>query len=118
MTVQGGAGCPEGHLLALAEGSLKRWWCDLCEEERERTEAAWRCSEDKRQGRGGSCDFDVCTSCVHRHQVSVRGLVLGRVFDLSRSYICLCQEKEEEAALSALTGTASILQEQEQEDSA
>ena len=93
LAVQGGPGCPEGHILALTEGSLVWWWCDLCGEERERTEAAWRCSEDWRQGRGGSCDFDVCTDCVYRHQ-----------------------EEEEEAALCALTGAASSLQVQEQED--
>ena len=87
LLVQGGPGCPEGHTLALTEGSLNWWWCDLCGEERERTEAAWRCSEDRRQGRGGSCDYDVCTDCVHRQQVSVRGVGPGRVFDLSMSYI-------------------------------
>ena len=70
--MQGGPGCEEGHVLALAEGSLTRWLCDLCGEKREGTVAAWRCSEDKRQGRGGSCDYDVCTECVHRYKVGVR----------------------------------------------
>ena len=36
---------------------------------------------------------------------------------LSWANICVCQEKEEEAALSALNGAASTLQEPEQEDS-
>ena len=42
LLVQGGPGCPEGHTLALTEGSPFAWVCGLCGELGERTVAAWR----------------------------------------------------------------------------
>ena len=65
LTGQGGARCPEGHPLVLVPGGGSGWSCDLCGESK--AEAAWRCGEDRRWGRGGGCDYDVCQDCFDTH---------------------------------------------------
>ena len=110
--MQGVVACPEGHILALTEDMYK-WRCDMCGDEGsclvEMKVASWRCSEDWRQDRGGDCEYDLCTDCVLKYQVSVKGFGLGEIVSFS-SYICVCQEKEEETALCALTGAVFTLQ--------
>ena len=36
---------------------------------------AWRCDKDKRWRRGGTCDFDVCVTCMAKYQVGVGWLL-------------------------------------------
>jgi hypothetical protein len=72
--VQGGARCPEGHPLVLVPGSENGWLCDLCGEHKPGEEAAWRCGEDRRWGRGGGCDYDVCQGCLDTHTAAASRL--------------------------------------------
>ena len=62
--------CPEGHKLELS-GEDRPWTCDVCGEGR--SEEGWRCQEDKRWGRGGECDYDVCSGCRQEYKVSGGG---------------------------------------------
>ena len=72
--VQGGASCPAGHILHLGEENREgSWKCDLCGLSKSKTVAAWTCGEDRRWGRGGACDYDVCSACMDSYQVGHRG---------------------------------------------
>jgi hypothetical protein len=68
--------CPLGHKLSKVSkqpGSL--WHCDSnsrcvggCNSDGEHAhQTVWRCSQDKRVRRGGSCDFDICGECVKQN---------------------------------------------------
>ena len=63
--------CPEGHQLELSRGYMGDWTCDVCGEGG--SKEGWRCQEDKRWGRGGECDFDVCSGCRQEYKVSGGG---------------------------------------------
>ena len=45
----------------------------MCGKRKAGTEGGWRCSQDKRWGQGGGCDYDVCTGCVKEHEVGGGG---------------------------------------------
>ena len=70
--------------MELSGEGGRGWTCDVCGESR--TGEAWRCQEDKRRGRGGRCDYDVCSGCRQEYKVSRGG-----------------REKEEEDLYSRLT---------------
>ena len=68
--MQGGASCPEGHPLLLGgETGEFGWTCDLCGESKAKNEKPWKCEENKMWGRGGSCDYDVCSACMDKYKV-------------------------------------------------
>ena len=54
--------------MELSGEGGRDWICDVCGEEG--TGEAWRCTEDKRWGRGGRCDYDVCSGCRQEYKVS------------------------------------------------
>jgi len=60
--------CFQGHPLRLGPATSK-WRCNVCKVHSEGGES-WRCQEDKRQGGGGSCDYDCCTQCMANQGVS------------------------------------------------
>ena len=64
--VQGGIKCPAGHLLSQVD-CREQYVCDISGLVREGTGLVWRCSAEKSQGQGGSCDYDVCLDCVKRY---------------------------------------------------
>ena len=70
--------CPEGHQLELSGEDKGGWTCDVCGEGR--SEEGWRCEEDKRLGRGGECDYDVCSGCRQEYKVSGGGREEVRVY--------------------------------------
>jgi hypothetical protein len=70
--------CPEGHQLELSGEDKGGWRCDVCGEGR--SEEGWRCEEDKRWGRGGECDYDVCSGCRQEYKVSGGGREEVRVY--------------------------------------
>jgi len=68
--------CPSGHKLSMVPtGSGNLWHCDSdskcvggCNSDGEHPhQTVWRCSQDKRVTRGGSCDFDICGECVKQN---------------------------------------------------
>ena len=68
--------CPSGHKLSMVPtGSGSLWHCDSdykcvggCNSDGEYPhQTVWRCSQDKRVNRGGSCDFDICGECVKQN---------------------------------------------------
>ena len=75
--------CPEGHQLELSGEDKGGWRCDVCGEGR--SEEGWRCQEDKRWGRGGECDYDVCSGCRQEYKVSGGGREEEEVGGYSRS---------------------------------
>ena len=63
--------CLEGHQLEPSGEEEGDWICDVCNESR--TGEAWRCQEDKTRGRGGRCDYDVCSGCRLKYKVVAGG---------------------------------------------
>ena len=68
--------CPSGHKLSIVtSGAGSLWHCDSnsrcvagCNSDGEHPQqSVWRCSQDKRVIRGGSCDFDICGDCVQQN---------------------------------------------------
>eukprot|EP00090_Calanus_glacialis_P038770 TRINITY_DN6757_c0_g1_i1.p1 TRINITY_DN6757_c0_g1~~TRINITY_DN6757_c0_g1_i1.p1 ORF type:complete len:929 (+),score=240.22 TRINITY_DN6757_c0_g1_i1:18-2804(+) len=68
--------CPSGHMLSMVtSGAGSLWHCDSnsrcvagCNSDGEHpSQSVWRCSQDKRVMRGGSCDFDICGDCVKQN---------------------------------------------------
>ena len=57
--------------MSQCDGGDADWICDLCGGDKAGT--VWRCSQDKRWGQGGGCDYDVCTGCALEYQVGGGG---------------------------------------------
>ena len=60
--------CPDGHQLELSGEGKGYWACDVCGEAGR--EEGWRCQEHVIWGRGGECDYDVCSGCRQEYKVS------------------------------------------------
>ena len=50
---------------------------------------SWRCQEDKRLGRGGTCDYDCCIQCMANQGVDIlSGCDYGMEMVLSTELLC------------------------------